>query len=123
MPTDAELRPLATAMLKHSDYAGSALERKADVLIVGDRVLKNRYGTTDEPKNALIDAFRRMRLERNAAYVERDTAHRRADSAQDRIRELESEVIRLSSENSTVRGYNIKLGIGSALVFVLYFVR
>lgn len=92
------LEQTAVAMLRHADYS-------------------------EEPKTALIDAFRRMRRERNAAYSERDSAHRRADSAQDRIRELELEVIGLRNENAKLRGYNIKLGIACALVFVLYFVR
>jgi hypothetical protein len=111
MPTDAELRPLATAMLKHSDYAGSALETKADVLIVGDRVLKNRYGATDEKACYSIIAGARYAppsLEERLAAANHTIAENQAQL---------DERDELRARNSRLAKWRVVLAISSLALF------
>lgn len=78
------LEQTAIAMLKHPDYH-------------------------EEPKQALIDSYRRMRRERNAAYEERDVANKLSGIALTKL--------------ARAQKWNTVLGIFSTVLFIAVFLR
>ena len=90
------LEQTAIAMLRHPDYH-------------------------EEPKQALIDSYRRMRRERNAAYEERDTAHARAAEALHTAIAIEAKLLAVQEQLKQAKRTPVRLWISTVAALVVAF--